>query len=46
MGLEIDVARITPEGAHHLTEEELEAVRENVKRWIKAEQEALEGLLD
>lgn len=46
VGLEIDVARITPQGAHHLTEEELDAVRENGKRWIKAEQEALDGLLD
>jgi proteasome beta subunit len=46
VGLEIDVARITPDGAHHLTEEELDAVREDVKRWIKAEHELLDGLLD
>jgi hypothetical protein len=46
VGLEIDVARITPDGAHHLEEEEIDAVRENVKRWIKAEQELLDGLLD
>ncbi|HUG99069.1 MAG TPA: proteasome protein [Gammaproteobacteria bacterium] len=46
VGLEIDVARITPEGAHHLEEEEIDAVREDVKRWIKAEHELLDGLLD
>lgn len=32
VGLEIDVARITPEGAHHLTEEEIDAVRKDVRR--------------
>ena len=46
VGLEIDVARITPEGAHHLTEKEIDAVRKDVKRWIKAEHELLDGLLD
>jgi 20S proteasome alpha/beta subunit len=46
VGLEIDVARITPEGAHHLTEKEIDAVRKDVKRWVKAEHELLDGLLD
>jgi 20S proteasome alpha/beta subunit len=46
VGLEIDVARITPDGAHHLEEEEIDSVRDDVKRWIKAEQELLDGLLD
>jgi proteasome beta subunit len=46
VGLEIDVARITPEGSHHLTDEEVDAVREDVTRWIAREHEALDGLLD
>ena len=46
VGLEIDVARITPDGAHHLEEKEIDAVRKDVKRWIKAEHELLDGLLD
>jgi len=46
VGLEINVARITPDGAHHLDDDEIDAVRENVKRWIKAEHELLDGLLD
>ncbi|HUG84865.1 MAG TPA: hypothetical protein VMM13_09885 [Euzebya sp.] len=46
VGLEIDVARITPEGAHHLEPDEIEAVRKDVQRWIDAEQELLDGLLE
>ncbi|CAN5310337.1 archaeal proteasome endopeptidase complex subunit beta [soil metagenome] len=46
VGLEIDVARITEEGAHHLDEDELDQVRDDVKRWIAAEHEVLDGLLD
>jgi proteasome beta subunit len=46
VGLEIDVARITPDGAYHLKEKEIDAVRKDVKRWIKAERELLDGLLD
>lgn len=47
VGLEIDVARITLEdGAHHLTDEEVLAVRDDVERWVAAEQEVLDSLLD
>ena len=46
VGLEINVARITLDGAHHLDDDEIDAVRDNVKRWIKAEHELLDGLLD
>jgi proteasome beta subunit len=45
VGLEIDVARITADGAHHLEDEEIAEVRKDVKRWIRAEQELLDGLL-
>jgi proteasome beta subunit len=45
VGLEIDVARITPEGTHHLDEDEVDAVRKDVKRWVEAEQKLLDGLL-
>jgi 20S proteasome alpha/beta subunit len=45
VGLEIDVARITPEGARHLDPDELDEVRADVKRWIAAEQELLNDFL-
>jgi proteasome beta subunit len=45
VGLEIDVARITRDGATHLDEERVRAVRADVERWIAAEQELLDGLL-
>jgi proteasome beta subunit len=45
VGLEIDVARITPDGAHHLSEEELDGVREQVRRWVDGEQEVLDDLM-
>ncbi len=44
VGGPIDVARITDEGAHHLTEKEVERARKDVARWEKAEQGALDGL--
>jgi proteasome beta subunit len=46
VGLKVDVARITPDGATHLDDDDLDAVREDVKRWIAQEQELLDGLLD
>ncbi|MFP5450584.1 MAG: proteasome protein [Thermoleophilia bacterium] len=46
VGLEIDVARITPDGATHLEQKEVDAVRTHVERWIKAEQKLLDGLMD
>jgi proteasome beta subunit len=45
VGLEIDVARITADGATHLDDDGIDTVREDVKRWISAEQELLDGLL-
>ncbi|HWH13363.1 MAG TPA: hypothetical protein VNT51_01345 [Miltoncostaeaceae bacterium] len=45
VGLEVDVARITPEGARHLEEDEIDAVRADVTRWVEAEQELLDGFL-
>ena len=44
VGLEIDVCRITPEGAHHLTEKEIAAARKDVERWRKLEAAALDKL--
>ena len=46
VGLEIDVARITPEGAEHLTDEEVDEARETIKAWIAAEQQALDDLME
>jgi proteasome beta subunit len=46
VGLEIDVARITPDGATHLEEREIDAVRKKVESWVSAEQELLDGMLD
>jgi 20S proteasome alpha/beta subunit len=46
VGLEIDVARITPEGARHLDDDEVEGIREDVKRWETAERKLIDGLLD
>lgn len=46
VGGEIDVCRITAEGARHLDERELKRARKLVERWGEAEQEALDRLLD
>jgi proteasome beta subunit len=46
VGLEIDLAQITPDGATHLDDDDLDAVRDDVKRWIAAEKELLDGLLE
>ena len=46
VGDEIDVCRITPEGAHQLSARELTKVRKLVARWAEAEQQALDRLLD
>lgn len=46
VGLDIDVARITPDGATHLDDDEIDAVRKDVERWVSAEQELLDGLLE
>lgn len=46
VGGPMDVCRITPDGAHHLSEDEVAAVRERVGRWIQLEQKALDELFD
>jgi 20S proteasome alpha/beta subunit len=46
VGLEIDVARITPDGATHLSQRQVAGLRREVRRWIDAEQELLDGLLE
>ncbi len=44
VGLEIDVAVITADGARHLTGEEIAAAREDVQRWREAERRVLDEL--
>lgn len=44
VGLQIDVATITAEGAHHLSKEEIEAARNDVERWRDGEQKVLDDL--
>ncbi|MBS3941271.1 MAG: proteasome protein [Actinobacteria bacterium] len=46
VGGPIDVARITPEGAHHLDEKEIEKVRKQVATWEQREHEVLDTLFD
>lgn len=46
VGGDIDVCRITLEGTEHLTEDEVDEVRQLVERWTDAEQRALDELLD
>lgn len=44
VGGPIDVCRITPDGAHHLSDEEIEEARGHVERWEAAEKRALDRL--
>lgn len=44
VGGPMNVCRMTPEGAHHLDEEEIERGRERVRRWVELEQRALDDL--
>jgi proteasome beta subunit len=44
VGLEIDVAVITADGARHLSEDEITTARSDVERWRDAEKQALDGL--
>lgn len=46
VGLEIDVARITPDGARALDDDEVEEARENVKGWVESERKLIDSLLD
>lgn len=44
IGGPMDICRMTPEGAHHLDEDEIAAVRERVQRWVELERRALDEL--
>lgn len=44
VGGPMDICRITPEGAHHLSEEEIADVRRHVSRWVEVERNALDQL--
>jgi hypothetical protein len=46
VGGPMNVCRMTPEGAHHLDEKEIEQARERVRRWVDLEQRALDDLFD
>lgn len=46
VGGPMDICRMTPEGAHHLTPDEIKDVRRQVDRWIELEQRALDRLFD
>jgi proteasome beta subunit len=44
VGLEIDICRITEDGAYHLTDAEIAKVRKDVARWRALERKALDDL--
>lgn len=44
VGLQIDVATVTEAGAHHLDDDEINAAREDVRRWRAGEQKVLDEL--
>jgi 20S proteasome alpha/beta subunit len=46
VGGPMDICRLAPEGAHHLTPDEVEDVRRQVNRWVDLEQKALDQLFD
>lgn len=46
VGGPMDICRLTPEGAHHLTPDEVEDIRRQVNRWVDLEQKALDQLFD
>ncbi|MDZ4269846.1 MAG: proteasome protein [Mycobacterium sp.] len=46
VGGPMDICRITPEGADHLSPKEVEGVRKQVKRWVELEQRALDELFE
>lgn len=46
VGGPMDICRLTPEGAHHLSPDEVEDVRRQVNRWVDLEQKALDQLFD
>ena len=44
IGGPMNIARLTPEGAHHLDGDEVDGARERVRRWVGLEQRALDEL--
>lgn len=46
VGGPMDLCRITPEGAHHLGEDEIAEVHKRVHRWVELERRALDDLFD
>ena len=44
IGGPMNIARITPDGAHHLDGREVEETRGRVRRWVELEQRALDEL--
>jgi len=44
VGGPMDICRITPEGAHHLSEDEIEKVRAQITRWRELERRAVDEL--
>ena len=44
IGGPMNICRMTPRGAHHLDEKEIEQARERVRRWLELEQRALDEL--
>lgn len=46
VGGPLDVARITPEGAYHLDDDEINEVKQEVERWEDREREVLDTLFD
>jgi len=44
VGGPMDICRITPEGAHHLSPDEVEEVRGQVSRWLDQERRAVDEL--
>jgi 20S proteasome alpha/beta subunit len=46
VGGPMNICRITPEGAHHLDDKEVDQAREKVRRWLELEDRALDELFD
>lgn len=46
VGGPMDICRLTPDGADHLSPDEVDAVRADVSRWVQLEQDALDRLFD
>lgn len=46
VGGPMDICRLTPDGAKHLSPDEVEDVRHQVNRWVELEHQALDQLFD